>query len=392
MANNGRNGFVEYETDCDKVWVYKLVRTYEKICSEVFNYTDKILQEPIFEINAVTSNKWGSWNASTRIMSFSASLLRNFEWGAVEHVMRHEVAHQIVSEIFNADCYGVSHGELWGEACKIVGIEAERCSSSEFLSSFKGSESSPMVDKVRKLLIHANDSGATEAEAESFMRKAKELMLRHDIDMKDVTGSERVWVTRPIGPLFKRWASYMWALGRLLSINYNVKYIKTYGPNNTSRLELFGEPDNLDIAEYVGHALLNQAERLYNEHNNDESRERGYGHRLSKRAFIEGLITGYARKLELDKENAIERVGVMVAKEEAERQNRSYVDGDRALIPAYNVKLLNEIHGNCYSGIKTRMVSVSRGAGFLEGKVMGSRLRLSKGVQYNGMNGKLLCA
>lgn len=402
------NGFVHYENDCNKVWLYRLQSSFNKIQSEISVHTGKHLKSAIFEINPNTKSKWGSWTPSSRVMCFSASLLRNYEWAAVEHVMRHEVAHQIVSEIFGMDCYGVAHGAAWQEACKIVNIDPKRCESSDELSEFKGTCSSPMVEKVRKILIHANDEAATEAEAETFMRKAKELMLRHDIAMKDVVGSDRLFVTRPFGPLFKRWGSHMWKLGGFLSRHYDVKYIKTYGPNNTSRLELFGEPDKLDIAEYVGHALLNQAELLYEKQRVKVGEEKAlkrlekrdlsldglkytpYSRKLSKRAFIEGVISGYSAKMDEERQFVREKVAVEVAKEKCVDTGSRYTEGDMAIVPVYNAKLLNEMHGKAYSGLRTTTISCSRGSGYGEGHDAGKSLRLSRGVNAGGNSGRLL--
>lgn len=406
MANNGRNGFTEYESACDEVWISRLNSSYCRIQGIVGEATKKTLREPIFHINPNINRKWGSWEPSTRIMTFAALLLRNFEWGAVEHVMKHEVAHQIVSEIFDMDCYRVSHGAAWERACKIVGIEPIRCDSEKFLASFKGTEGSRMTDKVRKLIIHANDEAATEEEAMTFMRKARELMLRHDIEMKDVMGTDRVWVSRPFGPNFERWPSYMWALGNLLGEHFNIKHIRTYGPricyNYTSRLELFGEPDNLDIAEYVGHALLNQAERLYEEHKKnvakdklEEERENYYPYRrsrLSKRAFIEGIIEGYSSKLRDDRRAAEREIGLQVAKERASAKGQKYEAGDEAIVPAYDEELLKEMYGRAYP--HTRMISASRsrGDGWGAGHKAGKGLSLSKGVHHGSNGGRLLTA
>ncbi len=395
---NGVHGFSDYESDINDVWIYKLFSSYRKIAREIEDHTNKRLKTPNFEINSTSKTKWGSWSPSDRIMMFSSTLLRHYEWEAVEHVMKHEMAHQIVSEIFDMDCYGVAHGSAWERACLIVGIEPNRCDSATFLSNFKGNGSSPMVEKIRKIIIHANDGGCTEEEASTFMRKAKELMLRHDIEMQDIMGTERLFVTRPFGPLMKRWNSYMWGLGTLLSENYDIKCIRTYGPNNTSRLELFGEPDKLDIAEYVGHALLNQAEILYKSHRDKVAKEKAENRlngkyswgKLSKRAFIEGVINGYAVKLSNDSGDASDRVAVAVAKERAETDGRSYVEGDKAIVPTYDSRLLNEMYGKAYPRLRSCSYSGSRGQGSGAGREAGSSLRLSKGVNGGGSRGKLL--
>jgi predicted SprT family Zn-dependent metalloprotease len=400
--SNGKNGFEHFENDCDKVWLYRLRSSFYKIQGEVSRNSGKHLNEPIFDINPNIKHKWASWSPDERHMVFSATLLRNFEWAAVEHVMRHEVAHMIVSEIFGIDCHGVSHGSAFERACKIVNIEPSRCESATFLSSFKGTESAPMVEKVRKIIIKANDDAATEEEAELFMRKARELMLRHDIEMQDVVGSEKVWVRRPFGPLFNRWPAYMWRLGDLLSEHYHIKHIRTYGPNGTKRLEIFGEPDKLDIAEYVGHALLNQAELLYDKYKKEVAAERaegirngsytpapnGWGKRkISKRAFMEGLIDGYSEKLRRDLADAKRRVGEEVAQEE---KGMAYEPGDCAMVPTYDRRLMEEMYGKEYPNLVTHTCSGAYGMGRGSGRAAGSKLTLARGVNRGSNSGRLL--
>jgi predicted SprT family Zn-dependent metalloprotease len=403
--SKGQNGFQLYESACDEAWIYTLNSSYYKIRNRIYNKTGKTLTIPKFEINADINSKWGSWNPNTRVMTFSASLLRNFEWAAVEHVMKHEIAHQIVSEIFDMDSYGVAHGEAWKRSCVIVDIEPKRCDSHEFLSSFKGTGSSPMVSKVRKIIIHANNKACTDEEAELFMRKAKELMLRHDIEMKDVMGKDRVWVRRPFGLNYTRWPAYMWRLGNLLKEHYDVESIRTHGPlignRHTSRLELFGEPDKLDIAEYVGHALLNQAEALYILHRDKRAekrkKEKEAGQyqawtqrKLSKRAFIEGVILGYSQKLKEDTEKARQRVGEEVAKERAEKKGSKYIAGDCAMIPTYNKQLLNEMYNQSYPNMINSHYAGSRGDGRGAGLEAGNKLTLSQGIKSGGNQGRLL--
>lgn len=397
---NGCYGFEKYEEGANEAWIYKISSSYFKIKCEVKSYIEKDIEEPRFRINPNNNTVWGSWEPYERIMTFSAKLLKNYEWKAVEHVMRHEIAHQIVSEIFDMDCYGVSHGEAFKRACKLVNIEPERCTSISFLSKFKGTESSPMISKIRKILIHANDKATTEEEADTFMTKAKELMLRHDIEMSDVLGKDRLFVKRPFGPLFKRWASYMWDVGELLEEHYDVKHLQSYGPNRTTRLELFGEPDKLDIAEYVGMALLNQAELLYEEHKAEvankrkEAKRRGEyyykGSKLSKPAFIKGVIQGYSGKLRKDKDKAIDRVEVSVAKERAESKGQKYNAGDRAIVPSYDKKLLKEMYNKSYNGLRSVSTGSCYGEGRSAGRAKGVNLTLSKGIYSSGNRGNLI--
>lgn len=380
--------FERYNNDINKAWIYQLSCSFNKINTEISCNCGKRLREPIFSIMG-SNTLWGSWNPKTRVLSLSLNLLRNFEWGAVERVLRHEMAHQIVSEIFDMDCYGVAHGAAWERACKMVNIPPVRCDSASYLSEFKGTGKSKMFDRVKKLLLHANDESITEEEASLFMCKARELMLRHNIEMKDVMGSDRVWVSRPFGLLYKRFPSYMWSIANLLKDFYDVRFIKTYygvGRNSLSRLELFGEPSHLDIAEYVGHALLNQAEILYEEYKLNrkqgymvqDSDYRYYRSRISKRAFIEGLVSGYRERLEADTELAKGRI------------RESYGSNDMGLIPVYDERLLEEMYDNKYTRRRILRCYGSRGEGRSAGLSAGRNLRLSRGVSSSGNNGRLL--
>lgn len=376
-----------YDDAAIEVWKSKLFTSYDRINDEIFNHCKTYLTRPIFDINPMVNWKWGSWNPSDRILTLSLKLFRNFEWGAVEHVLRHEVAHQIVSEIFNMDCYGVAHGAAWERACAIVNIPAIRCDSAEFLSSFKSSLDDSMTNKVKKLLVHANDQAVTEEEASIFMSKAKELMIRYDIDMKDIDINKRLFVSRPFGLNYKRWPSYLWSLGRMLSNHYNVECIRTYvyihNVGMTHHLELFGEPSNLDIAEYVGYALLTQAERLYEEAKKEhqeiqrkqkiEDKKNGYytyTRRFSKPAFMEGLINGYNSRLYQDKKEAMKRV-----EKEYEEEN-----GVKGIVPTYDSRLLHEMYGKAYPNKRNINIQSSRGEGRSAGNKAGQNLRLAKGV------------
>ena len=353
-----------------------------RIRREVYKNCGKKLSIPVFDLNPDINTKWGSWNPSTRLMTFSSKLFRNFELGAFEYVMRHEIAHQIVSEIFDMDAHGISHGEAWERACKLVNIIPKHCSSSTFLSQFKGNSKSDMVEKVSKLLIHGNDSGCTEHEAEAFMSKAKELMLRHDIVMGESDQTDRVFIKRPFGLNYKRFPAWMWTLGRLLESNYNVKNIRTYFYKDDVkhlRLELFGEPSNLDIAEYVGHALMAQAEVLYDKFRKERAlevktiRERDgknayIGTKISKAAFMDGLLNGYSSTLRQSKKETLEKITAE----------------DGQVIPMYDSNLLKELHGKAYSNMTFTNISGSCGAGRGAGMKAGKGMKLAKGVNSNG--------
>lgn len=199
-------------------------------------------------------------------------------------------------------------------------------------------------------------------------------MIRHNMEMKDVLGETKAFLKRPVGNMFKRWPSWMSGVAHLLSTHYNVNTIRTYTYKDGEPhyyLELFGEPSNVDIAEYVGHALITQAENLYKEFKKQPSNS--YRKR-TKKAFVGGLISGYKQKLDKTEQASIEKI-------ESE---------DGCIVPAFNKKLLNEMFGKAYPRVRSIATHGSRGAGRSAGIEQGRKLTLSKGVRAGSSTAGLL--
>ncbi|MEM7385549.1 MAG: hypothetical protein AAF514_11450, partial [Verrucomicrobiota bacterium] len=116
-------------------------------------------------------------------------------------------------------------------------------------------------------------------------------------EVSDHDLNEKVYIQRPVGALFKRMPAYYHTLGHLLDDHYLVNYIQTYTPvvidGRTSYLrgiEVFGERPHVEVAEYVAHNLLRQAESLW-------SRLRRKVANPNKRSFFYGLFKGYSESL-----------------------------------------------------------------------------------------------
>lgn len=387
------NGSAEfgYEDAANEAWKNKLYSSFYKLQEHQESHTHCRLKTPNFNVSrTLPENAWANWDKTNETMSFAEKLLRNFEWAAVEYVMKHEIAHMIVSNIFDVSTYGCPHGEMFERACTIMGIDCHRSCSSYTLSTFKGTGDSPMVEKVRKLLIHANDKGATEGEAQVFLAKAHELMARYNIKMQELSGHEKFYIPRPVGPVFKPRPSWFWTLANLIKENYNVEVIRMFGNlKNSCRLEIFGEPSNLDIAEYVYCALLNQGEFLWKQFLKEHKRKckedpdylegmmrYGTRGRVSKASFLAGLYRSYANKLCQDVQEVHEKI-------EAE---------DGKLVPTDD-RFLREMFEEYYnprstSGGKVRYNSASYNAGSSAGR----SLTLAHGVGSAGSRGRLLRA
>src|SRR3972149_2709928 len=112
---------MNFDSDVHKAWIYKLSCLF----SEANRLIEKrlgihlSLKEVNFNLSEMNHYR-GLWIPETRTIQLSLKLLRDYEWKAVEYVLRHEMAHAVVSEIFNFSLPGVSHGEAFKKACDVL--------------------------------------------------------------------------------------------------------------------------------------------------------------------------------------------------------------------------------------------------------------------------------
>src|SRR6478672_7763236 len=80
------------------------------------------LQIPQFEL-VVSRARLGRWMPETRTIELSRPLVLEQPWGVVVEVLKHEMAHQYVSEILGE--HGESaHGPRFRGVCEKLGIDA----------------------------------------------------------------------------------------------------------------------------------------------------------------------------------------------------------------------------------------------------------------------------
>ena len=388
-----------YQSDINRVWCNKLLISHDQISKRIFMNTGKNLLRPNFEINSTNNQYWGLWNPNTRTISISLRLLENFEWGAVEYVLKHEMAHQMVDEVFNVPT-ARAHGEWFKKACEILGIEAHTCDSPDFLSKFGGNIEDPIVDKVRKLFSKGNNEAATEAETQAFISKAHELMVKHNLDLSKIIGTEQnkaIFIKSPVGANYKTYPSYLGFLSQIIRDYYNVQTIVAYC-GSYRYVEFFGEPTNVQIATYVYHCVLNNAENLFNEFQKAEQekyrqeyykayklhKERNGGSiegfsfrkgiRTSRGSYMTGLFHGFRNKLEQTHK---------ILKDTIKPE-----DGE--LIPTSNKKLLEEMYHEAYPKMRILKSQSFRGNGYHQGLKDSVHLRVRDGVANNGNQAKQL--
>lgn len=247
------------------------------------------LRRPRFALtSSVTA--LGRWVPATRTIELSRRLVLDHPWPEVIAVLQHEMAHQFVDENLRVRDE-TAHGETFRKLCAALGIDGAAAGKPVAVAHPGGDRA---LERVRKLLALAGS--ANQHEAESAMRRAHELMLRHEIDAAKATAA-RGFEVRHVGDPLRRTSAVESAILVLLDDCFFVRVIRipVYLPRVGKRgavHELVGTASNLDMALHVHAFLLATADRLW------------WNHRIEAAAsprdrleYQAGVIRGFHDKL-----------------------------------------------------------------------------------------------
>ncbi len=252
-------------------------------------------------------DRWGRWVGGRRTLELSRRLVLERPWPEVLGVMLHEMAHQFVDEVLKAG-HEAAHGELFQKVCEERGIDGKAAGAPVAAEPGEGAEGGGEIDKVleriRKLLALAGSQN--QHEAELAMKKAHELMLRHNIEMTRAKANDSYCVAH-LGDPDKRGNRVEDAVMALLTEYFFVKVIRipVYIPLKGKRggvFEIVGTRANVEMAKHVYEFLLATAERLWHANRKDARVQSGRD-RLS---YQSGVIRGFHDKLS---EERVELVG-----------------------------------------------------------------------------------
>jgi hypothetical protein len=268
------------------------------------------LVPPVFALSASPA-RLGQWVRATRTIELSRTLVVERPWIEVLAVLQHEMAHQFVDEILGVRDE-TAHGETFRRVCAERGIDAraagapvpadaaaaaepEAGTDDTSGARLRAAEVDRVLDRIRKLLALAGSSN--QHEAELAMRKAHELMLRHNVAAAAASG-ERSFEARQLGDPLRRTTRVEADIAALLSQFFFVKVIRVpvYLPLHGKRglvYEILGTRANVEMASHVHAFLLATAERLWSENRGDR-RVRSGRDRLQ---YQSGVVRGFHEKL-----------------------------------------------------------------------------------------------
>ena len=279
-------------------WLSQLAREYRDIC---YQYGID-LRLPVLAISG-GERQLGSWSAADRRLALSSVLISRHPWNLTLQVLKHEMAHQMCSELYGREDAG--HGALFRECCLRLGLEApfHRASgdladtivalASGSVSTEKGRQ---VIAKVRKLLaLSASDN---EHEAALAVQRAEQLLARHRLDF-DGLAEDQELVHRTINTGGRTLPMYRKAICAILEGCFGVRVIcaSLYDPRvdySFKTIELLGREEEVAIAEHCYHFLENRLHTLW-----ECRRQELAGHgRIARKSYFLGLLAGFRETLE----------------------------------------------------------------------------------------------
>jgi hypothetical protein len=327
------------------------------------------LRPPSIELDAATS-RWGSWNQTTRTITLAVRLVTRFRWGSVVETLKHEMAHQVVSEIFFAEG-GRPHGDAFRKACGLLsvsprasddgGIPLERPVRSEDPSDRR-------LRKIRSLLALADSPNVHEAEA--ALAKANHLLLKYNLSLVDAE-VDRSYAVRQLGRPLRRRTKALKILAGILSAHFFVEaiWVDSYDALAMTEgrvLEIVGTADNLELAEFVFAELQRSANGLWRRHAMESASPQ-----RNRRQFEEGVLVGFSNRLDQERRRA-------------ETEHALVWTGDPALDAYFRRR---------HPRVQTEAVAIGGTAAYEAGREEGARLHLRRALKAQSRNrGRLLAA
>ncbi len=262
------------------------------------------LQPPVIEISR-SKTLFGFWDPKCRTIGMSACLITHFSWAVTLEVFKHEIAHQVCSEILHSQ--EVAHGRAFQNVCETLGVsQAFRSSkgdaSPQVAAATNGNELTQagrrFLQRVEKLLALAGSSN--QHEATLAMQKANVIIEKYNIvRLMETERSEFTYTI--INRKKKQIAAYQRRICSILIEFFQVKVVvaQLYDPlsHETHRtIELFGAQEHVTIAEYCYYFLENRLSSLW-----DKLKVTGGNARRRKKSYYLGILDGFYEKLLLQR-------------------------------------------------------------------------------------------
>lgn len=291
------------EADLHRTWGRRLAGWWSQYNDE---YVDGRMRPPSFRIGTSTA-LLGQWDGVRREIVLSAHHILRDDWTSVLETLRHEMAHQYVQEVLEVRDES-SHGPAFVKAC-----ERMRCSprSGARVDEVRGDGPDKTMRVIQKLLSLAESPN--ENEAETAVKKARHLLVKYNIDVVEFD-RERNYKVRVLGDVKARHTSAELWIGSILNRFFFVEslWCQSYDAENDRRgtaLQIYGTPQNLDLASYVYDYLVGLLPILWEDYRS----ARDLPNNRERQRYYAGVLEGFFTKL-TEQEKALVRSEALVWK------------------------------------------------------------------------------
>lgn len=251
------------------IWARQLLQEHDHICRQA----GMQLSRPVIEISEVTSYL-GKWHSGRRTITIARSLICGQNWDTVLNVLKHEMAHQYVTEKLNGH---PDHGSAFKKACAILGVSAPFRRASATISAINAtaparqlSPTDRILARIRKILALTDSSN--EHEALLALQKARELMHRYNLGAEiHRTDTTESYTSLLINLKRKRVECYHSAICSLLLDYFNTEIVITtlYDAHDLTTykfIDIMGRSSDVEIGGYIYHFLTERLPALWQQH------------------------------------------------------------------------------------------------------------------------------
>ena len=279
-------------------WNRKLYRWWAQYNDD---YLQGALQPPLIELDDGI-DRLGQWDSQRRRISISALHIERDSWSLVLDTLRHEMAHQYVSEALDSGVGESAHGASFKKSCGLLRCSPRARTALTVEDPAAESRDDRIFRRLKKVL--SLTASANEHEAQVAVNKAQRIMLEYNIDIVEFD-REREFGNRALGPIKGRHAAWELWLAMVLNGFFFVEVLWAWSYNalkdrEGTTLTVYGTQTNLDMAEYVYDyvsALLGRLWKTY-------KKETGLESNRERMRYYAGVVQGFYTKLEEDRQRA----------------------------------------------------------------------------------------
>ena len=251
-------------------------------------YLKKSLKRPVIRLSSLKS-AFGKWEAATRTITLSLVHIETDDWLCVMDTLRHEMAHQYVDEVLRP-VNESAHGPAFKKSCRRL-----RCGHGPAVLDGPLKEDRPLR-RLRKVLSLA--ASPNENEAQQAVQKARELMLKYNLDHVALDGV-RDFACRTLGHVKARHTAAELRMASLLGRFFFVEVLWQHSydarrDKTGTILTVYGTPANLEMAHYVHDYLWTVMASLWMCYR----QARGITGQRQRQKYFAGVLDGFYRKLE----------------------------------------------------------------------------------------------